>query len=269
MGAQGIGRPHHAVFSHRRRSADGQIVGADHLRGEQLRQQWRPPLSEMEGKGAFWRGRCRQSGDIFWKAARIAAATSSPLHGTGTGKSLRQSLFPKGSAQAVSAQARFSIWRTVWRTPAGFSPSTPAGKADIPIQKTRKHGPAAVLLKPDASVIPSHKRRFPEPATQGHRTRPAVRPRPSGEQLLGKLIPKPFVDQPDDAVHIKIRLAVRLHGQKLRFKFVVPTGSPHLIDGPPLAGCNRRFPYQSVNSRLRSSFAGIRAAITSRMRPCS
>ena len=60
-------------------------------------------------------------------------------------------------------------------------------------------------------------------------------PRPSGEQLLGKLIPKPFVDQPNDAVHIKIRLAVRLHGQKLRFKFVVPAGSPHLIDGPPLA----------------------------------
>ena len=38
------------------------------------------------------------------------------------------------------------------------------------------------------------------------------------------IIPKPFVDQPNDAVHIKIRLAVRLHGQKLRFKFVVPAG---------------------------------------------
>ena len=95
MGAQGIGRPHHAVFSHRRRSADGQIVGADHLRGEQLRQQWSPPLSEMEGKGRFGVGGAVKA-EIFLEGGPDRRRYLIPAHNAGTGKSLRQSLFPRG-----------------------------------------------------------------------------------------------------------------------------------------------------------------------------
>ena len=51
--AKRIGRPHHAVFSGRRRAVNGQIVGADHFGREQLGQQRHPSLSEMEGERLF------------------------------------------------------------------------------------------------------------------------------------------------------------------------------------------------------------------------
>ena len=63
-----------------------QIVGADHLRGEQLRQQWRPPLSEMEGKGRFGVGGAVKA-EIFLEGSPDRRCYLLSTHGTGTGKS--------------------------------------------------------------------------------------------------------------------------------------------------------------------------------------
>ena len=61
-------------------------------------------------------------------------------------------------------------------------------------------------------------------------------PRPPGKQALRHGVAEPFMHQSDDAVHVEIRLAVRLHCQKLRLKPIIPTGCPHQIDGPALPG---------------------------------
>lgn len=76
--AKRIGRPHHAVFSGRRRAVNGQIVGADHFGREQLGQQRYPSLPEMEGERLFaWAVPSKRR--YFRKAVRTASVSSSPL----------------------------------------------------------------------------------------------------------------------------------------------------------------------------------------------
>ena len=74
---------------------------------------------EMEGKGRFGVGGAVKA-EIFLEGGPDRRRYLIPAHNAGTGKSLRQSLFPRGQHRQSLPKHGFSIWRTVWRTPAGF-----------------------------------------------------------------------------------------------------------------------------------------------------
>ena len=131
--AKRIGRPHHAVFAGSRRAVNGQIVSADHLGREQLGQQRHPSLSEMEGERLFCMGSAVKA-QIFPEGCPYCSVSSSPFSVPGQA-SAADRLSPKASEQAAFVRAQLSSGRTEVRTPVGFSPSIPVGKAGIPRQK--------------------------------------------------------------------------------------------------------------------------------------
>ena len=77
-----------------------------------------------------------------------------------------------------------------------------------------------------------------------------------------------FMHQTYDAVHVKINGAVRVAGQKQRLKTVGSGSGPDLIGRAPLLRGVALGVHQA-NSFPASSLAGMRAAITSRISPCS
>ena len=80
--------------------------------------------------------------------------------------------------------------------------------------------------------------------------------------------PDVLVHQPDDAVHVKINGAVRVAGQKQRLEAVGSGSGPDLIGRTPLLRGVALGVHQP-KSLVASSLAGMRAAITSRIRLCS
>ena len=95
---------------------------------------------------------------------------------------------------------------------------------------------------------------------------------PGMEQPPHKVVAVIFVHQPHDAVHVKIHGAIGVAGQKQRLKAVFACRGPHLIGGPPLLrGVALRFHRAApqLKSLAAVSWAGMRAAMTSRMSPCS
>ena len=60
--------------------------------------------------------------------------------------------------------------------------------------------------------------------------------RPVGEETLLRPVAKPLVHKADDAVHVKVRLAVRLKRQKLRLERIIPARGPDEVDRPALPG---------------------------------
>ena len=96
-------------------------------------------------------------------------------------------------------------------------------------------------------------------------------PQPRVKQPPGHFLAEPLVYQADDEIHVKIRCSVGFHGQKFRFKAIRPRRGPDQIHRPPLLGAVSLHAHnaQSVKSLDRSSFAGIRPAMTSRIRSCS
>ena len=91
---------------------------------------------------------------------------------------------------------------------------------------------------------------------------------PCGKKVAEQVIAIVFVHQPHDTVHIKIDRAVGVAGQEKRLKAVGSRRRPHLIGGPPLLGGITPGIHQR-NSFAAVRLAGMRAAITSRMSPCS
>ena len=77
-----------------------------------------------------------------------------------------------------------------------------------------------------------------------------------------------FVDEAHDRVHVKIGGAVGIAGQKQRLKAIGSCSSPDLIGRTPLLRGVTLGVHQP-KSLAASSLAGMRAAITSRIRPCS
>ena len=77
-----------------------------------------------------------------------------------------------------------------------------------------------------------------------------------------------FVDEPHDGVHVKIGGAVGVAGEEQRLKAIGSCSSPDLISRAPLLG-GVALGFHQPNSFPASSFAGMRAAMTSRIRPCS
>ena len=91
---------------------------------------------------------------------------------------------------------------------------------------------------------------------------------PGGKDLPQKIVAVVPVGQPYDAVHVKIDGAVGVAGQEQRFEAVGPGRRPHLIGSPPLFGGVAPGVHQQ-NSFSAVSLAGMRAAMTSRISPCS
>ena len=91
---------------------------------------------------------------------------------------------------------------------------------------------------------------------------------PCGKKVAEQVIAIVFVHQPHDTVHIKIDRAVGVAGQEKRLKAVGSRRRPHLIGGPPLLGGITPGIHQR-NSFSAVRLAGMRAAITSRISPCS
>ena len=60
--------------------------------------------------------------------------------------------------------------------------------------------------------------------------------RPARKKAARHLIAEPLVHKADDAVHVKVRFAVRFERQKLRLKGIVPARRPYEVDRPPLLG---------------------------------
>ena len=91
---------------------------------------------------------------------------------------------------------------------------------------------------------------------------------PCGKKVAEQVVAIVFVHQPHDTVHIKIDRAVGVAGQEKRLKAVGSRRRPHLIGGPPLLGGITPGIHQR-NSFSAVRLAGMRAAITSRISPCS
>ena len=77
-----------------------------------------------------------------------------------------------------------------------------------------------------------------------------------------------FVDKPHNGVHIKIGGTVRIAGKEKRLKAIGSCSSPDLIGRTPLLR-GVALGFHQPNSFPASSFDGMRAAMTSRIRPCS
>ena len=77
-----------------------------------------------------------------------------------------------------------------------------------------------------------------------------------------------FMDEAHDRVHVKIGGAVGIAGQKQRLKAIGSCSSPDLIGRTPLLR-GVTLGIHQPKSLAASSLAGMRAAITSRIRPCS
>ena len=59
---------------------------------------------------------------------------------------------------------------------------------------------------------------------------------PCVKEAAHQLVAVVFVDQPHDAVHVKINGAVGVPGEEQRLEAVGSCRCPHLIGGPPLFG---------------------------------
>ena len=96
-------------------------------------------------------------------------------------------------------------------------------------------------------------------------------PQPRVKQPLQHVPAKPLVYQADDKIHVKIRCPVGFHGQEFGLEPIFPRRGPDQVHRPPLLGAVGLHTHgaQSVNSRARSNFAGMRPAMTSRIRSCS
>ncbi len=92
--------------------------------------------------------------------------------------------------------------------------------------------------------------------------------RPAVEDAIYQLVTVIFVHKAHDGVHVKIHRAVGVVGQKQRLKAIGARSRPDLIGRPPLL-CGVALGFHQANSLAASSLAGMRAAITSRIRPCS
>ena len=59
---------------------------------------------------------------------------------------------------------------------------------------------------------------------------------PGGKKTRRHLVAEPLVYEADDAIHIKVRFAVRLERQKLRLELIIPARRPDEVDGAALLG---------------------------------
>ena len=91
---------------------------------------------------------------------------------------------------------------------------------------------------------------------------------PAVKDAVYQLVTVIFVHKAHDGVHVKIHRAVGVVGQKQRLKAIGARSRPDLIGRPPLL-CGVALGFHQANSLAASSLAGMRAAITSRIRPCS
>ena len=95
--------------------------------------------------------------------------------------------------------------------------------------------------------------------------------RPGPKQAPGHLRPVPPADAAHDGVHVQVRRAIPALSQEQRVEAVLPRGVPDLVQGPALLravmlGEHGRHPSKRSAPASR---AGMRAAITSRISPCS
>ena len=91
---------------------------------------------------------------------------------------------------------------------------------------------------------------------------------PAVEQAADEVVAVIFVHQPHDAVHIEIDGAVGVVREEQRLKSIGSGCRPDLIGCAPLFG-GIALGFHQPKSFSAVSCAGMRAAMTSRMSPCS
>ena len=189
----------------------------------------------MESKGRFSAGRTIKM-QILVKCGQNSRLQTGLIHGSRTAKRVRKPLFPRGQQRSLLTQHSFPphglerIDQLVFLHPLLPGELVFRGKKRFCMGMAQALQCRALRQFP---LISSIFQRQPRQIVIGTL---ADVPRPPGKQALRHGVAEPFMHQSDDAVHVEIRLAVRLHCQKLRLKPIIPTGCPHQIDGPALPG---------------------------------
>ena len=209
---------------------------------KQLGQQRHPSLSEMESERLF----CMSSAvkaQIFPEGCPYCLRQFLTAQSAGAGKRRRQTFFPRRQNRRLLFEHSFPAGGLEARIPAGFSPSTPVGKAGIPRQKRQRHAPAAAPSSAGRSgssfsVDGIFQREPCQIVIHGLMSVTAH----EANSFFDRSSPNHLCTETDHAVHVKIGLTVRTHRQKLRFESDSRrrSGPEDLIDGAPLAGAVSR-----------------------------
>ena len=235
LGAQRVGRAHHAVLAGDRRAADGQLVGADDLDRQELGEQRRPLIAEVKTEQRFFMGRAVKL-QVFLKRRADGGLQIVRVERARAGEGLGESLFPRGEQRRLLPKDRSPagglerIDELVLVHPLLSRELIFRGKkfCGVGAAQLREHGADGKLLFIDGVFQR-------EPREVVERGAPCV-VRPKGEETARHLVAQPLADQTDDAVHVEVRRAVGLEGKKLRLKLIVAAGGPDQIDGAALVG---------------------------------
>ncbi len=197
----------HAVFARHGRAADGQIVRADDLRRQELGEKRCPLVVKVQLEPAFFM-HCTVELQVFFKCRAHGDLKLRGVHRAGAGERLRKPLFPRGENGRLLPEDRLPA--------VGLH-----GVDELiflhPLLSRKLIFRREEFLRVLAAEIGKHRalgqllfiRRVLErqPAQLVENVLPRVA-RPVGKETLWHLVAEPLVHKADDAVHVKVRLAV-------------------------------------------------------------
>ena len=199
----------HAIFARHGGAADGQIVRADDLRRQELCEKRRPLVVKVQVEALFFMHRAVELQVLFKRRAHGDLKLGG-VHRAGAGERLREPLFPRGEQGRLLPEDRLpavglhGVDELVFLHP--LLPRELVFRREEFLRmlaaEILQHGAFGQLL-----FIRRVLEREPAELVEDILTRVA---RPVGEKALWHLVAEPLVHKADDAVHVKVRLAVRL-----------------------------------------------------------
>ena len=221
----------------------------------------------MQGKGRFCVGGAVEL-QVLPERRQDSIFQCFSIHGARTSQSLRKPLFPRCQQRGLLPQHRFppgglnGVHQLVLLHPLLPGKFVLDGKKVVGVRRAQRFQHRAVgQLQPVGRVFEVQPRQIVQHGL------PQIA-RPVVKDAVYKRISVIFVHKAHDGVHVKIHRAVGVVGQKQRLKAIGARSRPDLIGRPPLL-CGVALGLHQANSLAASSLAGMRAAITSRIRPCS
>ena len=197
----------HAVFSRHSGAADGQIVRADDLGRQELCEQRRPFVAEVKVKGLFLVHRAVEL-QVFLEGCAHGGLQLRCAQRAGAGKRRGKPLFPRGKQRRLLRKHRFPPRRLervdelVFLHPLLTRKLIFRGEEFLCMAAAQlgEHGTHRQLL-----LIGRVFKCQPRKLVKNALARVA---RPSGKKTHRHLVAEPLVHKADDAIHIKVRLAV-------------------------------------------------------------
>lgn len=197
----------HAVFARHGGAADGQIVRADDLGRQELCEKRCPLVVKVQLEPAFFMHRAIEL-QVLFKCRAHGDLKLGGVHRAGAGERLREPFFPRGENGRLLPEDRLPAVGLHGVDELVFL--HPLLPRELVFRREK-------LLRVLAAEIGEHRalgqllfiRRVLErqPAQLVENVLPRVA-RPVGKETLWHLVAEPLVHKADDAVHVKVRLAV-------------------------------------------------------------